>query len=163
MRGYPHCILTPNLPEFGRLAAGVGLQLTGPIGPQWQDQTQQLAAAFGGPVVVSKGPVDVVSDGVASAVCAAPGSLRRAGGQGDVLAGSISAFMCWAYPRHPGAAAGSGAGGGGSGGALLAAAYGGCALMRAASKAAFAERRRAMLASDVIPHLQVAFEELFEA
>ncbi|GFR45440.1 hypothetical protein Agub_g6836, partial [Astrephomene gubernaculifera] len=28
--------------------------------------------------------------------CSDPGSLRRCGGQGDVLAGTIAAFLCWA-------------------------------------------------------------------
>ena len=73
-------------------------------------------------------------------------------------AGSISAFMCWAFPRRPG--------GGGSGDddarrSLMHAAYGGCAVVRAASARAFAERRRSMLAGDIIPHLHGAFEELF--
>jgi ATP-dependent NAD(P)H-hydrate dehydratase len=44
VQGYSQCMLTPNLPEFGRLAAGVGLQLEGSIGAQWQRQTAQLAA-----------------------------------------------------------------------------------------------------------------------
>ncbi|GBF96350.1 ATP-dependent (S)-NAD(P)H-hydrate dehydratase [Raphidocelis subcapitata] len=164
VRGYRRCILTPNLPEFGRLAAGVGLPLPGPIGAGWQAHTRELAAAFGGPVVVSKGPVDVISDGRRVAVVEAEGSLRRAGGQGDVLAGSIAAFACWAFPRHPG----SGGGGGDAAAAeeeaaaLMAAAYGGCALLRAASLAAFGERGRSMLAGDIIPHLQGAFEELYE-
>lgn len=46
-----------------------------------------LAAALDGPIVVSKGPCDVISDGSSVARCSMPNSLRRAGGQGDVLAG----------------------------------------------------------------------------
>lgn len=163
VRGYDRCVLTPNLPELGRLAAGAGVRLDGAIGPQWQRQARALAAALAGPVVVSKGPVDVVTDGAREAVCAAPAALRRAGGQGDVLAGSIAAFMCWAFPRHAHLSGSSGGDEGDEGGALMAAAYGGCALMRAASRAAYEERRRSMVASDVIPHLQGAFEALFEA
>jgi ATP-dependent NAD(P)H-hydrate dehydratase len=81
-------VLTPNLPELGRLAAGAGVELPGPIGPQWQARAPALAAALGGVVVVSKGPRDVVTDGKRTAECAMPCSLRRAGGQGDVLAGA---------------------------------------------------------------------------
>jgi ATP-dependent NAD(P)H-hydrate dehydratase len=44
VRGYSQCVLTPNLPEFGRLAAGVCVLLEGSIGPQWQRQTAELAA-----------------------------------------------------------------------------------------------------------------------
>jgi NAD(P)H-hydrate repair Nnr-like enzyme with NAD(P)H-hydrate dehydratase domain len=72
-------------------------------------------------------------------------------------AGSIAAFMCWAFPRR----GGGGVDGGDGRRALMHAAYGGCAVVRAASARAFAERRRSMLAGDIIPHLQGAFEELF--
>lgn len=36
IKGYPNCLLTPNIAEFGRLAAAVGVQLPGKIGVQWQ-------------------------------------------------------------------------------------------------------------------------------
>ena len=51
-------------------------------------QTAELARALGGVTVVSKGPTDVISDGDVTLVCSLPASLRRAGGQGDVLAGA---------------------------------------------------------------------------
>lgn len=69
--------------------------------------------------------------------------------------------MCWAFPKRPTGAAGGG-GDGGDAAALMAAAYGGCAVVRGASHAAFGERRRSMVAGDIIPHLQGAFEALFE-
>lgn len=45
------------------------------------------AAAFGGPILVSKGPVDVVTDGSTSLMCSLPATPKRSGGQGDVLTG----------------------------------------------------------------------------
>ena len=36
---------------------------------------------------VSKGPQDIITDGHVSVVCSVPASLKRCGGQGDVLAG----------------------------------------------------------------------------
>lgn len=50
-------------------------------------QAQELAGALGGPLLVSKGRVDVLTDGTRSLVVTADGSPRRCGGQGDVLTG----------------------------------------------------------------------------
>jgi ATP-dependent NAD(P)H-hydrate dehydratase len=41
VRGYSNCILTPNIAEFGRLAAAVGVELPGKIGVQWQQQVRR--------------------------------------------------------------------------------------------------------------------------
>lgn len=50
-------------------------------------QAQDLATALGGPLLLSKGQVDVITDGQQSLVVTADGSPRRCGGQGDVLTG----------------------------------------------------------------------------
>lgn len=50
-------------------------------------QAKELAAALGGPVLLSKGPVDIITDGQQQLVVSADGSPRRCGGQGDVLTG----------------------------------------------------------------------------
>ena len=50
----------------------------------------RLAAALAGPVVVRKGPTDWISDGHTCVANTEPGCLKRCGGQGDVLAGSIA-------------------------------------------------------------------------
>lgn len=50
-------------------------------------QAQELAAALDGPLVVSKGQVDIITDGRQQLVVTADGSPRRCGGQGDVLTG----------------------------------------------------------------------------
>jgi NAD(P)H-hydrate repair Nnr-like enzyme with NAD(P)H-hydrate dehydratase domain len=36
-------------------------------------------------------------------ICSTPGSLRRIGGQGDIMAGCIATFLAWAkiYTRNP--------------------------------------------------------------
>jgi hypothetical protein len=48
VRGFSNCLLTPNIAEFGRLAAAVGVQLEGKIGVQWQQQVGSgLRAACG--------------------------------------------------------------------------------------------------------------------
>ncbi|CAM9294159.1 unnamed protein product, partial [Laminaria digitata] len=50
---------------------------------------ERLARFLGGVTVVSKGKVDVISDGVRTIACAVPGGLKRCGGIGDVLAGAM--------------------------------------------------------------------------
>eukprot|EP00882_Tetradesmus_deserticola_P029541 GHRQ01033099.1.p1 GENE.GHRQ01033099.1~~GHRQ01033099.1.p1 ORF type:complete len:302 (+),score=113.67 GHRQ01033099.1:51-956(+) len=89
VRGYSNCLLTPNIAEFGRLAEAVGVQLDGKIGVRWQQQSQQLAAALGGPLLLSKGPQDIITDGQQLLVVRADGSPRRCGGQGDILTGEL--------------------------------------------------------------------------
>lgn len=51
-------------------------------------QAKELAAALGGPVLLSKGQVDIISDGQWQLVVTQGGSPRRCGGQGDVLTGA---------------------------------------------------------------------------
>jgi NAD(P)H-hydrate repair Nnr-like enzyme with NAD(P)H-hydrate dehydratase domain len=67
-------------------------------------QSQQLASALGGPILLSKGPQDIITDGQLLLKVDAAGSPRRCGGQGDVLTGASiwsalqstwsSAMMC---------------------------------------------------------------------
>jgi ATP-dependent NAD(P)H-hydrate dehydratase len=155
--GYKRCILTPNLAEFGRLAEGVGLQLPGSITPQWQEHTQSLAAAFGGVTVLSKGPIDTISDGVSTTHIDLPAGLKRAGGQGDVLTGATAAFMCWVQlhaKNNDGADLGMSP--------MMLAACGGSAITRRASHYAFEDKGRALLAGDVVDRLHQAFLHFFK-
>jgi ATP-dependent NAD(P)H-hydrate dehydratase len=173
VKGYARCVLTPNIAEFGRLAGAVGVKLEGGIGAAWQKHAQDLAAAFQGPLVLSKGPKDVLvtpagdasSDKVTSVAVTEKGSLARAGGQGDVLAGMVGLFICWA---HPGAAASSvtsvvSPGSHPTGDAvtpLVLAAAGASLVTRRASAAAYEVHGRGMVAGDLIPHLAAAVDHL---
>lgn len=154
--GYSSCILTPNIAEFGRLAKAVGVELPGKIGVQWQQQSRELAAALGGPLLLSKGREDVITDGTQLLLVQADGSPRRCGGQGDVLTGTTAAFICWALAQRKqqqqeqqqqqqDAAA--------SLTPLMLAAYGGCLTMRAAAALSYKQLGRSMLAEDMIKQL----------
>lgn len=185
VKGEGRCVLTPNLAEFGRLATGAGVQLQGgndKITAGWQSQVGELAAALDGPVVVSKGPADVVARAGGGAAgqqqppllltCTSPASLKRSGGQGDVLTGIMATLICWTFGRDRGGKAGgegdaaAASGGGGSttsddSDRLALAAWGACWLMRAASASAFATKGRAMLAEDILdPHVADAIVKL---
>ncbi|KAF6264025.1 HX dehydratase [Scenedesmus sp. NREL 46B-D3] len=152
VRGCSNCLLTPNIAEFGRLAKAAGVELDGSIGVQWQQQAQQLATALDGPLLLSKGPQDLITDGQQLLVVRADGSPRRCGGQGDILTGTTAAFMSWALAaqrkqqeQQQGAAAALPP--------LMLAAYGGCLTMRAAAVLTFRQLGRSMLAEDMLKQL----------
>ncbi|GAB4819250.1 hypothetical protein N2152v2_006296 [Parachlorella kessleri] len=179
VQGYPNAVLTPNAMEFKRLAGKLG------VDPDSKDALQQVASRMEGPVIVRKGSADEVSDGLVTISCDEQGSLRRAGGQGDVLSGCISVFVAWTVrgagvskeQLHGagGASAGSEAATGGdrgqkeSAGAeeesippLLLAAYGGSLLTRLASRAAFQRHGRAMGATDLLAELGPVVSQHFD-
>ena len=82
LRGYGRCVMTPNAMETKRLSDAILRSYKTP------EQS----------IVVRKGYVDVVSswDEINHEMrCEEEGGLKRSGGIGDVLAGSISAFMAW--------------------------------------------------------------------
>ncbi|KAH0545091.1 hypothetical protein FGG08_000862 [Glutinoglossum americanum] len=159
VQGYRLCILTPNVVEFGRLLKSKG------IDPNTTsvDQTQmcaQLARAFGGVTIIQKGVKDIISNGEHTLVSDGEGGLKRSGGQGDTLTGSLATFLAWrkAYMDriwdHDNDLTDS---------ELIAlAAFGGSALTRECSRLAFAKRGRSLQASDLIDEVPVAFRNLFE-
>lgn len=149
LHGYHNAILTPNAMEFKRLADVLNVELKS---GRNNDALQQITRSLDGPLVVEKGSSDKICDGEHIVECSEEGSLRRAGGQGDVLSGCIASFVAWA---------------GRSGllqseerSALVTAAYGGCLVTRLASRAAFAKHGRSMGATDVIAELGRTVDEL---
>jgi len=92
LAGYSRAILTPNRVEFSRLCSAVGVE----EGKDPIATTAHLARALNGPTVVRKGEMDIISNGTATYLCTEPGSLRRCGGQGDVLSGSAATWLHWA-------------------------------------------------------------------
>ncbi len=141
-------VLTPNLNEFGRLVqahiAGVSA-----VGTQWTEEAQlvQLCRVLDGPVIVRKGPTDLISDGATLLVNGEKGAPKRAGGQGDVLAGCLGTLLGWSRtaPVPPEAAS-------------MLAAWTACMLTRRFSAAAFAQHGRAMTASDMLRAIGPLFE-----
>ena len=60
------------------------------MGSHWQRYAPDIAAALEGPIVVSKGPSDLITDGIHTLKCDVLATPKRSGGQGDVLAGALS-------------------------------------------------------------------------
>jgi len=101
-----------------------------------------------GATIVQKGAIDVIACGDAPLLrCAERGSLRRCSGQGDILAGTLAVFAAWAQQGQEERA-------------LQKAALAACHVTRAASALAFAERRRSMVAGDLLGHLGTVIESL---
>ncbi len=120
-----------------------------------------------------KGPQDIIADGRRWLAVAEPGALRRSGGLGDVLAGTMGVLVHWARLALPitdveggGSTSTTAHAGSASASAAVAAAGAGeemeprdralwaCAaasvVARRASRRAFAEKRRSMTAPDVL-------------
>ncbi|GLI62880.1 hypothetical protein VaNZ11_005639 [Volvox africanus] len=161
--GYTNCVLTPNLNEFRRLASTMGVSLHGPNNDR-SSKLLEVTAHLRGPTLVSKGPVDAICDGKVTMICNASGGAKRCGSQGDILAGTIATFISWTLtfldiarqsaevevvilPEiNP----------------MVLASYGACLVTRTAAAYAFAARKRAMVASDMLAQLGSAMEMLFD-
>ncbi|KAL4783986.1 Ribokinase-like protein [Aspergillus varians] len=113
VRGYKECILTPNVNEFSRLAKALGIDAPSlaqiPADESGEDRTsreaeacEKLSNALGGVTIVQKGPHDVISNGVTSIVSDIQGGLKRSGGQGDTLTGSLGTLLGWRVAYHNG-------------------------------------------------------------
>lgn len=92
MKGYQEAILTPNVMEFARLCQALNVD---PEAGEKKEVCGKLATALGGVTVIQKGPHDYISNGKYTLTCDVPGGLKRSGGQGDTLTGSLATFLAW--------------------------------------------------------------------
>jgi len=155
VQGYRYAILTPNVAEFARLCTAKGVDQKG-------DKTkvcQKLAQAFGGVTVLQKGAQDYISNGTQTIVCDVRGGLKRSGGQGDTLTGTLATFLAWkkAYQEklwdHDNSLQDD---------ELTAlSAFGAAAVTRTCSRLAFEKKGRALQALDLSVEVPVAFDLLF--
>lgn len=110
VKGYTECILTPNVVEFGRLAKALGIKVPSQTDIAQEEgnnktskETQaceELSKALGGVTIIQKGPHDVISNGVTSIISDIQGGLKRSGGQGDTLTGSLGTLLAWRAAYH---------------------------------------------------------------
>lgn len=98
IKGYDNAVLTPNVVEFGRLTKALGVDEEVEKAEETAGETakvEALAKALGGVMVVQKGAKDYLSDGKVTLTVDLKGGLKRSGGQGDTLTGSIATFLGW--------------------------------------------------------------------
>ncbi|KAG0636084.1 H-hydrate dehydratase [Tuber brumale] len=157
IKDYAKAILTPNKAEFARLCK------TMQVDPQDGDETEvcaKLARAFGGVTIVQKGPKDYISNGKQTFICDLEGGLKRTGGQGDTLTGSLGTFLAWtrAYRErvwnHDNSLSDSEL--------ISLSAFGAAAITRYCSRVAYEKKGRALQASDLSVEVGNAFKYLFE-
>lgn len=98
IKGYNNAVVTPNVVEFARLTKALGVDELVEKAEKQAGETakvEALAEALGGVMVVQKGAKDYLSDGKVTLTVDLKGGLKRSGGQGDTLTGSIATFLGW--------------------------------------------------------------------
>jgi len=155
VQGCKECILTPNVVEFSRLWKSQGGDADPPLESELADRCAELARRFGGVTVIAKGKADYISNGTVTLVSDGEGGLKRSGGQGDTLTGTLGTLLAWrkAYLDKlwdHGSDIGADE-------LLALCAFGGSAITRECSRLAFLEKGRSMQASDLTDRVHEAF------
>ncbi|KAF1840506.1 H-hydrate dehydratase [Cucurbitaria berberidis CBS 394.84] len=150
--GYKECILTPNVVEFGRLAKTKGINVDE---GDPSELCSKLSKAFGGVTIIQKGAKDYISNGTITLVSDGEGGLKRSGGQGDTLTGSLATLLAYRTAYHDkiwdhGTDMDRSE-------TLALAAFGGSCITRECSKLAYKEKGRSLQASDLTEHVHTAF------
>lgn len=162
VKGYSQAVLTPNVVEFGRLTHALGIdEQIAKIGEDAGEsaKVEALAKALGGVTVVQKGAKDLISNGEKTLTVDLKGGLKRSGGQGDTLTGSIATFLGWRKAYHdkiwdtkgdfkPEET-------------IALAVFGGASITRECSRLAFAKRGRSLQASDLTEEVHTAFMNIY--
>ena len=152
VEGCTECILTPNVVEFGRLAKSKNLDLSG---EDPEKQCAKLSKALGGVTIIQKGAKDYISNGEHTLVSDGEGGLKRAGGQGDTLTGSLATLLAYRKAYHD--KIWDAEGDYSPAETLALVAYGGSAITRECSRLAFKEKGRSLQAADLTDHVHAAF------
>ncbi|RNA42262.1 ATP-dependent (S)-NAD(P)H-hydrate dehydratase isoform X2 [Brachionus plicatilis] len=167
IKGYKKCILTPNFKEFKRLYENAfaneeynEISIFGTIESQCE-AVRRLAENLGYLTILKKGKVDIISDGKTMVYNEVQGSLKRCGGIGDLMTGTLSLFFHWCNVsnvnffeeiekkselEHPN----------------IIAAYTASVFTRRCSQMAFDKYHRSVMAADIIAEISDSFYEMFD-
>jgi len=151
LTGYDRVVLTPNVMEHKRLEEAMGDG----------DENSWLKRLINN-TIIDKGATDLVftvndETSYKSIMCAEEGGLKRSGGIGDVLAGTVGAFVAWNEVMKNEGDSDDNPGGTKS---LQLACWVACCVTKRATKAAFDKKGRSMTAPDVIEELGATMEEM---
>lgn len=127
-------VLTPNYREFQRLCTEFNLVDVDSI-----KNVENLALKLNATIVL-KGSQDIITNGIETKVCDTEPGLRRVGGIGDILAGTLATFIGWSNSIDQ--------------------CYEACRVVRAASCTAYLNKKRAMRAGDVLEELGSTAQKL---
>lgn len=155
VQGYTECILTPNVVEFGRLAEALHVDRKG--GDE-KEVCGRLSRALGGVTIIQKGKLDYISNGHSDTITSdLQGGLKRSGGQGDTLTGSLGTFLAWRESYHEDLWDTGEEKKMSRAETLLASAFAGSAITRECSRRAFEKRGRSLQASDLTEEVEESF------
>jgi len=173
IRGYRRAVVTPNVAEFARLSDQLGIDPASPA----KKRAGLVSRALGGVTVLQKGATDIVSvDSTGDAAdfdanllggtdsrhetveVDTKGGLKRCGGQGDILSGTVGTMLAWAKCYEDGVFGDKSIS---TSRMPLLAAVGGSMVTRAASRRAFHKEGRGVVTQDMLPEIGKAFAEVF--
>ncbi|KAG8954629.1 hypothetical protein FRC04_011062 [Tulasnella sp. 424] len=157
VKDYKRAILTPNVVEFKRLCDSMKVPKDSPP----EQLASLLAKAFGNVTIIQKGQQDIISNGDRTEVVDVEGGLKRVGGQGDILSGTVGTFMAWGKSYEEQNLKGSNDSNMKLEDIPLLAAIGACNVTRTASRLAFQKHGRGVLTSDMLAEVGPAYAELF--
>jgi len=132
-QGYSKVVLTPNIVEYKRLLDA---------------NNGDLKRNYEKAIIIKKGRYDAVSsfgEDSRHLVCEEVGGMKRSGGLGDILSGTVGTFIAWneiLSNREEGAEADR-----------MLACWAACCVTKQATKRAFDRNRRGMTAPDVLDDL----------
>mmetsp|Transcript_756 Transcript_756/g.901 ORF Transcript_756/g.901 Transcript_756/m.901 type:complete len:381 (-) Transcript_756:30-1172(-) len=137
LSNYEKVVLTPNVVEYKRLL---------------QTHDGDISKATQRGIIVQKGMEDIIfQDSKSVFVCTEPGGLKRSGGLGDVLAGALSTLIAWheiSNQRNNNNEENSISNNNNN--LLPLSCWTACCITRRSTARAFAVKRRAMTAPDVL-------------
>ncbi|ORY98907.1 H-hydrate dehydratase [Syncephalastrum racemosum] len=148
VKDYAKAVLTPNVVEFQRLCERMQIN---PKEGNPDEVALRLSQALGGVIIVQKGPTDLITNGKEVLKCEQQGGLRRVGGQGDILSGTLGTFLAWAKAYEEGVWQHSGEIQ--SQDVAMFAAWGACTITRDSSRRGFQKYGRALLTSQMLEEI----------
>ncbi|KAH7921224.1 Ribokinase-like protein [Leucogyrophana mollusca] len=177
VKGYRRAVVTPNVVEFKRLSEQAGVDKDVPA----NERAGEVSKRLGGVVVLEKGKTDLIAidtTGEAASLQESKlseegsekekvkevvevdteGGLKRCGGQGDVLSGTVGAMLAWGKCYEDGAFGDKSIP---ASRLPILAAIGGSMVTRTSSRRAFQLEGRGLLTQDMIPQLGKSFTEVF--
>ncbi|XP_063928054.1 ATP-dependent (S)-NAD(P)H-hydrate dehydratase-like isoform X3 [Zophobas morio] len=154
IRGYEKVVITPNVPEYSRLCKAILSEDALDIGnlEGLKEQMLRLSKKLGHVNIVRKDRLDIITDGRSVLTCDEEGSLRRCGGQGDILSGITATLFNWSV--HASSTK--------KDGVKISTLYSACVLTRLTGRLAFEKYKRTMRAGNYFEYINDAFTRLFE-
>lgn len=131
-------VITPNHRELKRLLDFYEIP---------DNNLEKLSKHIGEAVIVAKSQHDTITDGkrLENATEGLPGCPKRCGGQGDILAGCIGAYLAWNQKA-------------GTPIDRMDCCIAACRQVRKAASACYSEKKRSMLASDLLRYIANEYE-----